>query len=77
MFHSTLLSQYGFSAQLPVQAKTRGKGWMAGLIKADCIDNFYSSDPTGLFCDLLRGNRRGDALSKGGKERKKLHNTIS
>lgn len=64
------LGRYGFSAQLPIQAKTRGRGWIAGSVKANCTNNIYSSDPTDLFCALFRGNRLGEALSAEEKQNK-------
>lgn len=36
---------------------------MAGLVKVDWANKIYSSEPTDLFCVLLRGNRLGEALS--------------
>lgn len=56
--------------------KQKGGGWMAGLIKADCTNSIYSSDPTDLFCALFRGSRLGEALSEG-KEEEKLLKGIS
>lgn len=63
MFSSFSLCWYGLRTT-PIQENPTGgisKGSVVALV------NIYSSEPTDLFCALLRGNLLGEALS----ERKK------